>query len=262
MLFRSERNTEQHKRKNEAELKEVSQKLNVYGGEAGTANVAEWNKAYEKAKEEVVNYSADIKNFERMISSKKEDIGRLEKQLEECEKKQNVQEQQRKELQALKKMSDGFTKVRDAIVDETKREMQEQTWKEFRSMIWKENTFGSISIDDQYNVAVYNMQGHIMTDSASATEAMALAYAFTLSVHQVSGKNCPLVIDSPLGRVSDENRVRMAKALLNIAKEKQIIMLFTPDEYSPAVAEMYDKKATVRHLNLSKDESVVEGVDR
>lgn len=54
----------------------------------------------------------------------------------------------------------------------------------------------------------------------------------------------------------------MAKALLNIAKEKQIIMLFTPDEYSPAVAEMYDKKATVRHLNLSKDESVVEGVDR
>ena len=94
-----ERNTEQHKRKNEAELKEVSQKLNVYGGEAGTANVAEWNKAYEKAKEEVVNYSADIKNFERMISSKKEDIGRLEKQLEECEKKQNFQEQQRKELQ-------------------------------------------------------------------------------------------------------------------------------------------------------------------
>lgn len=257
-----ERNTEQHKRKNEAELKEVSQKLNVYGGEAGTANVAEWNKAYEKAKEEVVNYSADIKNFERMISSKKEDIERLEKQLEECEKKQNFQEQQRKELQALKKMSDGFTKVREAIVDETKREMQEQTWKEFRSMIWKENTFGSISIDDQYNVAVYNMQGHIMTDSASATEAMALAYAFTLSVHQVSGKNCPLVIDSPLGRVSDENRVRMAKALLNIAKEKQIIMLFTPDEYSPAVAEMYDKKATVRHLNLSKDESVVEGVDR
>ena len=101
-----------------------------------------------------------------------------------------------------------------------------------------------------------------MTDSASATEAMALAYAFTLSVHQVSGKNCPLVIDSPLGRVSDENRVRMAKALLNIAKEKQIIMLFTPDEFSKEVSDMYEKEATIRTLRLSADESVVEGVDR
>ena len=140
--------------------------------------------------------------------------------------------------------------------------MQEQTWKTFSSMIWKKNTFGRISIDDQYNVAVYDTQGHIMTDSASATEAMALAYAFTLSVHQVSGKNCPLVIDSPLGRVSDENRVRMARALLEVAKDKQIIMLFTPDEFSKEVSDMYDKEATIRTLRLSADESVVEGVDR
>ena len=54
----------------------------------------------------------------------------------------------------------------------------------------------------------------------------------------------------------------MARALLEVAKDKQIIMLFTPDEFSKEVSDMYDKEATIRTLRLSADESVVEGVDR
>ena len=248
--------------KRKAELEENNRKLDAYGGDAGTANVALWNKERDKAKVEIARYNKEIAGHEAMIAVKSAEIAKLEKQLSEYEKKSAIQEKQREELNVLKKIGDGFTKVRNAIVNETKKEMQEQTWKTFSSMIWKKNTFGSISIDDQYNVAVYDTQGHIMTDSASATEAMALAYAFTLSVHLVSGKNCPLVIDSPLGRVSDENRVRMARALLEVAKDKQIIMLFTPDEFSKEVSDMYDKEATIRTLRLSADESVVEGVDR
>lgn len=254
--------TQKRKAENKAQLEENNRKLDAYGGDAGTANVALWNRERDQAKGEVAKCNKEIAGHEAMIAMKSAEIAKLEKQLSEYEKKSAIQEQQREELNVLKKMSDGFTKVRNAIVNETKKEMQEQTWKTFSSMIWKKNTFGSISIDDQYNVAVYDTQGHIMTDSASATEAMALAYAFTLSVHQVSGKNCPLVIDSPLGRVSDENRVRMARALLEVAKDKQIIMLFTPDEFSKEVSDMYDKEATIRTLRLSADESVVEGVDR
>ena len=254
--------TQKRKAENKALLEENNRKLDAYGGDAGTANVALWNKERDQAKGEIAQYNKEIAGHEAMIAVKSAEIAKLEKQLSEYEKKSAIQEQQREELNVLKKMSDGFTKVRNAIVNETKKEMQEQTWKTFSSMIWKKNTFGSISIDDQYNVAVYNKDGHVMTDSTGATEAMALAYAFTLSVHQVSGKNCPLVIDSPLGRVSDENRVRMARALLEVAKDKQIIMLFTPDEFSKEVSDMYDKEATIRTLRLSADESVVEGVDR
>ena len=101
-----------------------------------------------------------------------------------------------------------------------------------------------------------------MTGSLSATEQMALAYAYTLAIHKASGKNCPLVIDSPLGRVSDDNRENMAKVLKDISKDKQIIMLFTPDEYSSSVKRIYKDAALARELKLSEDETVVEGVDR
>ena len=87
---------------------------------------------------------------------------------------------------------------------------------------------------------------------------MALAYSFTLAIHKTSGRNCPLVVDSPLGRVSDENRVNMAKELLKISKDKQIIMLFTPDEYSSEVADIYDDTvASIRDLSLVSNESEI-----
>ncbi len=99
-----------------------------------------------------------------------------------------------------------------------------------------------------------------MTGSLSATEQMALAYAFTLAIHEASGKNCPIVIDSPLGRVSDDNRENMAQSLLDISKEKQIIMLFTPDEFSQNVRDLYQGVASIRTLNLSSDEQFIEGI--
>ena len=128
-------------------------------------------------------------------------------------------------------------------------------------MIWKRNTFGSLSINDSYEITVLNKAGNEMTGSLSATEYMALAYSFTLAIHEASGKNCPLVVDSPLGRVSDENRENMARELLEVSKEKQIIMLFTPDEYSEDVSKVYDGTiASIRDISLSSDESEVERV--
>jgi len=38
-------------------------------------------------------------------------------------------------------------------------------------------------------------------------------------------------------------------------------MLFTPDEYSENVRNLYDGKVNVRTLTLSDDEKFVEGVD-
>lgn len=154
-----------------------------------------------------------------------------------------------------------FTKIKNQIMDEMKAEIEKITWTIFDSMIRKKQTFGRIEIDDSYDIAVYNTDGIEMTGSLSATEQMALAYAFTLAIHRASGQNCPHVIDSPLGRVSDDNRENMARALQEVSRDKQIIMLFTPDEYSAAVRKMYDATAEVRELSLSEDESYVEGID-
>lgn len=166
-----------------------------------------------------------------------------------------------KQVVTFRRLYTQLESIQSAIMDEIKIDIQSQTWKRFDAMIWKRNTFGSLVINDSYELSVFNKSGNEMTGSLSATEYMALAYAFTLAIHDASGKNCPLVVDSPLGRVSDENRANMAAELMKVSEKKQIVMLFTPDEYSEEVRNLYEGNvASIRSILLSEDEKQVERV--
>jgi DNA sulfur modification protein DndD len=76
--------------------------------------------------------------------------------------------------------------------------------------------------------------------SASAAERQLVALAFTLGVHSISGFKAPLLIDTPLARVSDENRVNFAEVLLDISKDKQMILILTPDEFSDNIKPIFE----------------------
>ena len=87
---------------------------------------------------------------------------------------------------------------------------------------------------------------------------MTLAYAFTFAVHKASGKNCPVIIDSPLGRSSGENRKNLVRTFVKISKEKQIILLLNEDECNQEIREiLIENEIALRQLNLTIDESEV-----
>jgi len=71
-----------------------------------------------------------------------------------------------------------------------------------------------------------------------------LALSFTLALHKVSGFDSLLFIDTPVARVSDQNRVNFAEVLCEVSKDKQIIMTFTPDEYSSEIKNIFEPAAT------------------
>ena len=123
-------------------------------------------------------------------------------------------------MNVLNDLTSCFNQVKKQLMDKIKVEIEENTWNTFKNMIWKKETFNNLKIDEDYQMSVYNNNLNDMTGSLSATESMALAYSFTLAIHETSGKNCPLVVDSPLGRVSDDNRKNMANELLKISQKK------------------------------------------
>ena len=176
------------------------------------------------------------------------------------EAKRKEKDELAQQVKLLRKVTNTFDTIKQRIMLVVKNEIEKNTWRMFDAMIWKKHTFKSLTINDEYEISVLNMNNKEMIGSMSATEYMALAYSFTLAIHEASGKNCPLVVDSPLGRVSDENREKMANELLKVSKNKQIIMLFTPDEYSDEVRNIYENAAaSIRELVLSEDESEING---
>jgi len=197
-------------------------------------------------------------SYETILRRCEKDLKDLEPLIQKETNKQREKEDLKKQVQILQKLESDYSIVRDIITTKMREEIQSTTERNFRKMSSKKNTFGNITIDEEYNVEVFSLNGQKMTGSLSATEQMALAYSFTLAIHKASGKNCPLVIDSPLGRVSDKNRENMARTLYDMSTYKQIIMLFTPDEFSKDVKDIYEKNTTVTELGLSEDESRIE----
>ena len=254
------RTIEVKRSENQKELADINGKIMQYGGESGVSKIEELNKKFVEARSQLLEYQSRIINYTNEIDKITKEVSALNQKLAVAQEKVAGLENIKKQVKVLNALDESFTAVKNAIVNETKIEMQKLTWNIFSNMEWKEKTFKSISIDDKYNVILYHKANYAMNDDASGAESMALAYAFTLAVHQVSGKNCPLVIDSPLGRVSDIAREKMADTLLEAAKDKQIIMLFTPDEYSDVVQAKYEHHATVKQLKLTTDESIIEGV--
>ena len=172
------------------------------------------------------------------------------------------QENDDKDLQdvidTLKMVTTNLTRVKTDITREVRTKLETITSEIFMRVVKKQETFGGISISDSYRLSLYDKYGQEMTGSASATEYMILAYAYTLAIHEASGHNCPLVIDSPLGRVSGEVRANTADMLLETSRDKQIIMLFTEDEYSESVKNLFNGKATMRTISLTEDEKTWE----
>jgi ABC-type lipoprotein export system ATPase subunit len=51
-----------------------------------------------------------------------------------------------------------------------------------------------------------------------------------------------LFIDTPIGRVDEENRLNFVNTLCEIAKSKQVILTFTPTEYDSNVSSALQNK--------------------
>lgn len=252
---------EERKKKVCDRLAEINGILSKYESGEEHIDVARIEARRSELNDQIETLNRTIGAAERTLQNCRDEIDRIDKELEGATKKIQEHDDIKAELAVIKNMYSRLNEIKEHIMSVMRKEIEQTTWEFFDSMIWKKNTFGKVTISENYEVSVFNKEGSKMTGSLSATEQMALAYAFTLAIHKASGKNCPLVIDSPLGRVSDKNRENMARALGEISKDKQIIMLFTPDEYSESVQKIYDKIAEVRNFNLSDDESHIEGIE-
>ena len=139
------------------------------------------------------------------------------------------------------------------IISSVRHEMEKRTEELFKGLVWKDSKCDHIELNRSFNLSLYDAAGFSCAGTCSAAERALLALSFTLAMHQVSGFESPLFIDTPIARASGQNRANFAKTLAEVSSNKQIILTFTPDEYSEAIANVFDPIAAT-HLRLTLDE--------
>jgi len=146
-------------------------------------------------------------------------------------------------------------KNKEIIREKTREKIESETNKIFFKLIWKKRTFKNIDINQDYNINLIHSMGYECLGTIGAAERELLALSFTLALHTISGFDSPILVDTPVARVSDEHRENLGKIFSKVSKNKQIILLFTPAEYSKEISKLLDTENSSRfNFKLSENE--------
>jgi len=200
------------------------------------------DKSFVKYEEDLDSFNTEVENINMKIGELKSSIvnskefiksknDALDDELKK-EKKFNLLVSKRN---LCLKTFDIAEKMKKEIMEETKEEIEKRTKEQFFQLIWNPSTFKDIKIDEDYTLSVIHPSGLEALGSLSAGQRQVLALSFISAINSVSGFNLPIIVDTPLGRISRDTRSNIAQKLPNFLKNKQVIMLVTDEEYTTDV---------------------------
>lgn len=247
--------------------KNIERQLNIIGAEL---NNIETRLNSITDKEEIKRRFTERKDNERAKQINTEKLGAAKEQLKRAKAqweqlKIDLDKAMEKETECSRiKQLIGFAEKARAIIgsvekemmDEVRQKMEERTTHYFLELIWKKNTYEKIVLTEDFQLDLIHKDGYSCVGTCSAAERCLLALSFTLALHEVSGFNSLLFIDTPVARVSDINRINFAKVLCDVSYNKQIIMTFSPDEYSPEIRKIFEPAARTSIQLSMVDEKV------
>lgn len=192
--------------------------------------------------------------IEEQIEKVKQELEAIEREMKKALSESDKCEELKVYLQFTNRAAQIVKEIEQEIMDEVRTKIEKETMELFKKLIWKTHTYSHIELDSNYRLQLFHQKTNASClGSCSAAERSLLALAFTIALHKVSGHESLLFIDTPVARVSDVNREKFASVLIEVSKAKQIIMAFTPSEYSPEISILFDSVASSK-IKLQTDE--------
>jgi DNA sulfur modification protein DndD len=206
--------------------------------------IAVMGQAFERAFESAKTIEKVLARLERDLDDTKKARIKLQAEIEMAGAKDAKAKVRLHDLAFTKQVLATSLALFDQLKDQVRQNVAANLNSEFQTMIWKKNAFEPIQIDEDYRVKVINRQGFQNLNVLSAGETACLAFAFALTLSKVAGVKYPMVVDSPLGRLSGDVKQSVADVLSRFLvgesdqASAQLLMLVTDEEYDESVEEV------------------------
>ena len=141
------------------------------------------------------------------------------------------------ELTFCSQALDNLKTVKQELIEGVRSEVQKYTKKYFLDFLWKKDTYIDVEISEDYKIVVIDADEFELRENLSKGEKLILALAFMAALRKITGFGFPLVIDTPLGRVSGETRYNIARTLPDFLRHEQVILLVTDSEYQAPIQD-------------------------
>ena len=200
-----------------------------------------------------------IEKNNRKLGAYEENLKTLEEAVKNAEEAQKKASEGDKAAKKTKEYLDFATEassilgeIENEVTTDVRKEMEIRTMELFEPLLWKEKTYDHIELDENYHLSIFDKRsGESCLGSMSSAERELLALAFTLALHDVSKRDVMIYIDTPVSRVDPENRKNFAKSLVKISEKVQLILAFTPSEYSAEIQEYFTPETLSSKYELS-----------
>jgi DNA sulfur modification protein DndD len=249
------KNLEEEKEKIKTELQEVSTKLQGINVE----EITNLEITRGKLKQELESLSRDIGVFDEKIKNARLFLEKCQRDLNEELRKSHKFAEVNEKLKLAIETSNVLNTIRQKLINDIRNAIQEKTKDNFLRLVWKKETYDNVTIDDNYSISVINRVGSECLGSLSAGERQILALSFLAALREISGFSAPIIIDTPLGRISKEPKENVAELLPEFLKDAQVTMFMTEEEYTPRVRQLLAKRVG-KEYELCYDESMLQTV--
>lgn len=138
-------------------------------------------------------------------------------------------------VQFVEEAREEVKQIRANILDQVRNETEARLEEYFNELIWKDEPY-DIHLTEDYEVEVEGPTAQKKLASLSAGERQILALAFMSALSRISGFSAPIVIDTPLGRISSKPRKRIAAQLPGYLEGRQVTLMMTDEEYTDDVS--------------------------
>ncbi len=207
-------------------------------GSSPIEKIKRLKKQLEDAKNVKDDLNLEIGRAESKIEMEERNLNSKNKELTDILKKQGKYKAISKILTFLDKSIEYAKQIKNEIMQEVREKIEAKTKEQFFHLIWNKEAFQDVIIDNEYNISVIHHSGREGIGTLSAGQRQVLALSFMAALKQVSGFNTPIIIDTPLGRISKEPKNNIAKKLPNYLEGSQVTMLVTEEEYTPEVRDL------------------------
>ena len=127
--------------------------------------------------------------------------------------------------------------IKDELLEDVRKKVQVYTQEYFKEFLWKKDTYNGVAINNDYKITAQHVDGYDVSVGLSKGEKLVLALSFMAALRKITGFGFPLMIDTPLGRVSGEPRHNIATHLPNFLKGTQVTLLVTDAEYQAQIQD-------------------------
>ncbi|MCC3448138.1 MAG: DNA sulfur modification protein DndD [Microcoleus sp. PH2017_39_LGB_O_B] len=214
--------------------------------------------AYEKLEEEVRNAqkavviaAAALESANSSIAELDKELAKTQKQLESYSSEYITIRNSQHVIASIAKAQNTLKLFKEKLTLKKLNKLEIEITDCFRYLLHKSDLVHRVAIDtDTFSLSIYDPEGKpVPKHRLSAGEKQLLAIAFLWGLARVSGRQLPVAIDTPLGRLDSSHRNNLVERYFPSASH-QVILLSTDTEIRQAEYDKLQELEAIAHSYL------------